>query len=258
MYVCRAMLRPLAVLTPLLGAALCAQVTESPQTVGPGKWLLETEALHFDLDQDDVAGPTTTALGLASSILSTGLTDAVDLQFGVSLYRREDADSGGARDTTTGLQHLDLRAKWKFWSDDRRGSALAAIPYLKLPVNSGGYGTDTLEGGLMLPYSLQISGKVTAGAMGQWDLARNEADNGYDSRWLLTGYTEYRFATTFSVYGEATAITSSAGGSDWSGTLGVGLLWQVTKSVQLDYELQRGIRDREVEWLHALRLNWAW
>ena len=258
MYVRGVNLRPLAVLFPLLGASLCAQVTESPQTVTPRRWLLETEALHFGLKQDDVAGPKTTALGLASSILTTGLTDTVDLQFGFSLYRREDADAGGTRDTTSGLQHLDLRAKWKFWSDDNQGSALAAIPYLKVPVNSGGDGTEALEGGLMIPFSLQVSGTIGAGAMVQWDLARNDADDGYESRWLVTAYTEFKFSADVSAYGEATAFASSTDSSDWAGTLGVGVLWQVTKSVQLDYELQRGIRDREVEWIHALRLNWAW
>jgi hypothetical protein len=40
--------------------------------------------------------------------------------------------------------------------------------------------------------------------------------------------------------------------------VGVGAWLQVTKSVQLDCELQRGLKRRAAEWTHIFRVNVDW
>src|SRR5204862_7193261 len=99
---------------------------------------------------------------------------------------------------------------------------------------------------------------VKAGAMFQWDVVRNEADNGYDARWYVSGFAQRDLTNAFSVYGEATLEAASTGLSNSAGTIGLGLLWRASKSLQLDYELQRGLGYHAAEWTHIWRLHWEW
>jgi hypothetical protein len=44
----------------------------------------------------------------------------------------------------------------------------------------------------------------------------------------------------------------------WEGRAGAGVLLQVTKNIQLDYEIVRGLNRRATDWEHVLRVNWGW
>jgi hypothetical protein len=199
-----------------------------------------------------------TALGLASTILSAGITNSVDLQVGATLYLREKYQIGGERNSRSGLGDLLFRVKWTFWRDANYGAALAVLPFVKVPSDSGGAGNDAVEGGVIFPWAMAIPGGATAGAMLRWDMVRNDADNGYDALWRLTSYVRRDITSSIAVYGEGSLAAASTGASDWEGTIGVGGLLQVTNVLQLDYELQRGVNRRAADWTHVLRLNWGW
>ena len=76
--------------------------------------------------------------------------------------------------------------------------------------------------------------------------------------WHTTGYIEQQVVGGFAVYAEATVVATSDGLSKTTSTIGVGGRLHVTKSVELDYELQRGINRRASDWTHVLRVNWGW
>lgn len=239
-------------------ARLGGQVTESPQTVAPGKLLVEMDGLTLSFDREDGSGRKFSALGVASTLVSAGLTESLDVQAGVDLFWRERIEVNGARDSHSGLGDFRFRMKWTVWRDATLGAALAVIPYVKLPSSTGGVGTDSTEGGVIFPWAAKLPGGIVTGAMFQWDLVRNDARNGYDSRWLATGFVQRNFTSALAVYGEATLQAASTGASDSAGTLGVGALLNLTKSIQLDYELQRGLNTRAAEWTHVVRVNWGW
>lgn len=252
--VCRAVL--FALTCSFLPVA--AQVTETPQTVAPGKLVVEMDGLSLGLDRHRDDGGRFTGLALAGTLVSAGLTDSLDLQAGATLLVRQTFDVGGLRRTQTGLGDLVFRAKWKCWSDDKAGAAVAVMPYVKVPSNTGGVGNDAVEGGIIFPWELSLPGGAVAGAMLQWDLARNDADNGYDSRWLATGFVQQKLTAAFSVYGEATLAADAAGWSRRTGSLGAGVIWQFSKVVQFDYELLRGLNRAATDWTHVFRINWGW
>lgn len=235
-----------------------AQVTESPLTVAPGKLTVEMDGLTFGVDRRRDDGGKLTALALANTVVSAGITATVDLQVGATLLVRETFDLAGSSRTHTGLGDLVFRAKWKFWSDEKLGAALAVMPYVKVPSNTGGVGNDAVEGGIVFPWETSLPGGVTAGAMFQWDFVRNDANNGYDSRWLATGFVQRKLTAAVSVYGEATLAADSAGWSRRTGTLGAGATWQFSNVVQFDYELLRGLNRQSTDWTHVFRINWGW
>jgi hypothetical protein len=233
-------------------------VTESPFTVAPGSLRVEMDGLRLSLDREDGTGATYNALAVASTFVTAGLAEAVDVQIGADLFLRERVEYRGSRDSSSGLGDLSMRMKWTVWRDAKRGAGLAVMPYVKLPAGSGAVGTDAVEGGVIVPWAAGLPGGVVSGAMFRWDVVRNDAENGYDSRWLATGYLQRNLTRALALYGETTLQAASTGASSTAGTLGVGALLQVTRRLQLDYELQRGLNRRAAAWTHVLRVNWDW
>lgn len=242
----------------LLAGNLAAQVTESPRTTAPGRALVRMDGLKLSFGRADAAGNTYNAVGVAATTFRTGLTASVDLQVGLDFFLKETIKFRGARDSHSGLGDISFRTKWTFWRDDKAGAAAAVMPYVRLPTGSGGVGSKATEGGVIVPWAMETGAGVTAGAMAQWDVVRNDADNGYDARWYLSGFMQRDLTRAFSIYGESTLEFSSTGFSNWAGTVGAGVLWRYLKHLQFDYELQRGLNRRASDWTHIWRLNWEW
>lgn len=241
-----------------LPVSLPAQITESPHTVAPGKVLVEIDGLRLSYDRADAAGNKVTAVAVASTFVTAGLTASVDVQAGIDLFLRRTVETRGLRDSRAGIGDLYFRTKWTFWRDPGRGAAMAVMPYIKIPSNSAGLGNDSVEGGVIVPWDMKTDQGFTAGAMLQWDVVRNDDNNGYDSHWHLSGVAQREITKSLAVYAEGVFSMYSAGFSKWEGSIGAGLLLQVTKSLQLDYELLRGLNRRATDWTHVLRVNWEW
>ncbi|MEX2044624.1 MAG: transporter [Opitutus sp.] len=244
----------------LLGIAaaplLQAQITETPYTVEPGRLFLEIDGLRLAFDRADAAGNTYEAVGIASTIVSAGLTETVDVQIGADLFLRERYESGGTHESHSGIGDMSFRAKWTFWRSEEAGAA-AVIPYVRVPTSTGGMGTESVEGGFIIPWESRIGAGMIAGAMLRWDVVRNPDDNGYDTNWLLSGYVHRELLSMLDVYAETALEASSAGSSDWSGFVGIGAHWKLSTRLWFDYEILRGVNSRATDWTHVFRVNWS-
>lgn len=250
--------RVVTLLFAVAALALRGQVTETPQTVAPGKVLIEMDGLKLSYDRADAAGNKHTVMGVASTIVTAGLTSSVDLQVGFELFLRRKFESAGWSDSRSGFGDLSFRTKWTFWRDEASASALAVMPYVKVPTNTDDVGSEAIEGGIMFPWAMGVGRDLTAGAMFRWDMVRNPDDNGYDALWTTTGFVQRKLTGSFGVYAEAMISASSTGLSHWASSVGVGALWNLTKFLQFDYELQRGLGRRSTDWTHVFRVNWEW
>src|SRR5688572_22006466 len=126
-------LRALALSALLCSSRLFAQVTEAPLTVAPGKRLVEMDGLRLSVVRENGDGVKYSALAVASTLVTAGLTDSLDVQAGVDVFLRETVKFQGARDSHSGIGDLSFRMKWTFWRNEKLGAALAVIPYVKLP-----------------------------------------------------------------------------------------------------------------------------
>ncbi|MBI4622875.1 MAG: transporter [Verrucomicrobia bacterium] len=241
-----------------LPVSLPAQVTESPRTVAPGRVLVRIDGLKLTFDRADAAGNTYDAIGVASTTLRAGLTEMVDLQVGLDFFVKETVRFRGARDSDSGLGDVSFRTKWTFWRDDKSGAAAAVMPYVRFPTGSSAVGSKAVEGGVIVPWAMDAGAGFRAGAMFQWDVVRNDADNGYDAHWFVSGFAVRDLSQAFAVYGETTAEIPSTGFSNSAATMGAGVLWRFSKNLVFDYELQRGLGDRAPAWTHIWRANWEW
>ena len=236
---------------------LCAQVTEVPQAIEPGKFFLRMDAVTVGINRDKLEPAKYTALGLASSILSIGMTRDVDLQIGAQFFVRETYQYKGARSSRSGWGDTSVRTKWTFWRDDAAGEAVAIIPYIKVPSKAEGIGNNHVEGGFIVPWAKALGPGSAAGAMFQWDLRRNDGNTGYDSRWFTSGFVRQHIVGGLGAYAEATLAVSSASSSSFAGTLGGGMTFDFSKLFQLDYGLSRGLGGRATDWIGVVRLRWT-
>lgn len=235
-----------------------AQSTESARTVEPGKFLVEMDGLTLSYNRADAAGNRYDAVGIASTLVTTGLTSSVDLQVGFDLFWREKIDLRGSHNSHSGIGDLYFRTKWTFWRDDKRGAAAAVIPYVKVPSNRDGIGNDSIEGGVIVPWEMELGAGFTAGAQARWDVVRNDADNGYDAQWEVSGYVHRTLGLGIGVYAEAALNAASTGWRDRSGKIGVGALWRWSERLDFDYEIMHGLNRQESAWTHVFRFNWGW
>lgn len=240
------------------GARLSAQVTENPMTVAPGHFLLRVDALSLKVeDQDEVPVDSRySALAVGTTYLTAGLAPNLDLQVGVELFLRSRLRTGGGTTSHSGVGDLYVRPKWAFWSDAGLQAMAAVMPYVKLPTNSGGVGNHAAEGGVIVPWSMALDRGYRAGAMAEWGLVRNDADNGYDSRWGASLVLQGDISSSVGLYTESTLAFTSAGISRTALTLGGGLTMETTRRLQVDLGLYAGLTRGAPDWNPVVRLRW--
>lgn len=251
-------MKPFYLLALLAAAAapVAAQVTETPDTIAPGKFFMRMDAVSLSFNRDESGPNKFSALGLATTILSTGLTRDVDVQVGLQFFLRETYEFRGASARRSGLGDVTVRTKWTYLRNEKLGAAAAVIPFIKVPTSTGGVGNNQVEGGIIFPWAMSLGTGTVAGAMAEWDLLRNDANEGYDSRWFTSAFLRQNIIGPWGAYAEATFGVSSATSSSFAGSLGGGATWDFSKTLQFDYGVSRGVGGRATEWVHALRVRW--
>ena len=170
---------------------LCAQVTETAQTIEPGSVFMRMDAISLGINPDTAAPNQYKATAVGTTIVYAGLTSTLDIEFGTQLFLRDTFSTGGSDHTESGIGDVSLRSKWTFWSDPASGGAAAIVPYVTLPTDSKAVGNDSAEAGVILPWSRVIAPGTKAGAMVEWDELRNVANTRYDARWYASAYIKW-------------------------------------------------------------------
>lgn len=244
----------LAPLLLLIASAAQAQFTETAVTVAPGRFLVEMDALSIGVDRDE--GTKATAVAVATTFLTTGLTANLDVQVGAELFLSQKFDAGGLSERDSGFGDLYLRSKWRFLDGGNLGPSAAIIPFVKLPTSTGGVGTEAVEGGLIMPWDFALGGGAFANVMGAVDLVRNDADDGYDSNWLVSASATVPFTTALHFYGEA-HLAKSTSGADAEGSLGAGVAIYLTEHTWWDFGVYRGLTSATTDWTGVARFNFG-
>jgi hypothetical protein len=249
-------LRPVAVAGLLAGLAVAArgQITEWPTTVKPGHFLVEMDALSLAIDRDGDAK--FTAFGMASTFLTTGITDNWDVQVGAQLLLTQDVEINGGSHRETGVGDVYFRTKWRFYEDAASGAAFAVMPFVKVPTNSGGVGNDSVEGGLIVPWTMRIWGDFAWAAMAEVDFLRNFDDDGYDTYWYASTALTRQLTKQIGIYGEG-SIGKSSGGEGFAGTVGGGVTYALMDNVWFDLAAYRGLSSAATDWNYVLRFNFG-
>lgn len=243
-----------AITLGLTASAALAQITESPATVAPGRFLLEMDALSLTVDRDG-AGKYT-GLAAATTFLTTGLSANWDLQVGAEVFLSQKYKQGSFTERNSGVGDVYVRTKWRMFDDPETGTAMAVIPYVKIPTNSGGVGNRSWEGGLIVPWTATLVGGINVSAMAELDFLRNDNDNGYDTVVFGSMALSRQVTKAVGLYAEFAAGKSS-GGAPWAVTAGGGVTFAISEQVWWDFAVYRGISRGATDWNPVLRFNWG-
>ncbi len=228
-----------------------AQLTDVPATVAPGRFLLEADVVSIALDREE--GEKYSAFAVGSVLVTTGLTERLDLQAGVDLFVSEKYESSaGFSDRHSGVGHFYLRTKWRFHETET--SAAAVIPYAKIPNKGTNVGNRSVEGGVIVPFETKLPGAFLFNTQVGVDFLRNANDDGYDTSWSGTAVLSRDLTRRLSFYGEA-ILNRTTGGGGTIGTIGAGLYFTVTESLAWDFAVYRGISRAATDWNPVVRCN---
>ena len=143
--------------------------TESPYTVDAGHFQFEMDVISYATDHDDADGRDirARAYAIAPINVKAGLWHNVDLQVVFDTYNhvRVEDRVGRTVDRRAGFGDITTRLKINCWGNDRGTTAFAVMPFLKFPTNEDGLGNDSIEGGVILPLAVELSGGWGLGLM---------------------------------------------------------------------------------------------
>ena len=217
--------------------------TESPYTVDAGHVQIELDFANYSRDRDGQNRAET--IGVLPFNLKLGLTNSTDLQLLVEPYVRQEVTdrATGVRDTISGFGDVTLRLKHNLWGNDGGRTALALMPFVKLPTNSNGIGNDAVEFGLIIPLAIEVTDRVGIGLMTEIDMLEESDGSGLAASFINSATASFALTERLGMYTELFTERSTERGARWIVTGDVGLTYGLTDDLQLDGGVNLGITD---------------
>lgn len=221
-----------------IGASLCPaaelrplstdrpDTTESPNTVDAGHFQFEMEIGSWTRNGPD------RGLSLAELNAKVGLDRSTDLQVVLPFYTQV---RGGGE----GFGDVELRLKHNLWGNDGGGTALALMPYIKLPTANGALGNGEFEGGLIVPFAFDGPAGWACAVMGELDVEAD--DDGRHLSVLTSATTSHGLTENVGIFLELVSVLSAESGSDWEAYFNTGLTCAMAPTWQLDGGIRVGL-----------------
>jgi Putative MetA-pathway of phenol degradation len=170
-----------------------------------------------------------------------GLTDTLDVELNIAPWEvvrtRDDAGNGS---TLHGPGDAFVRAKWKFYSDDKLSFAL--VPYVKAPSARHGIGNGAIEGGVLLPVAYALTDKLTVSTSPEFDSLKDADGVGHHFNTAQVVNLGYALPHDVTVYGELWGnwnVDPARTVRQYSADAAVA--WAITKDLQVDCGLNVGL-----------------
>lgn len=203
-------------------------VTESPITVDAGH--VQIEASMFDWRRD---GRDDTYTVMATNF-KLGLSDHTDLQIVWDSYIFE--NNAGPIADAEGFGDVTLRLKWNLWGNDGGDTALALFPFVKIPTGTS-LSNDEWEGGLIVPFSMDISDNVGLGLMAEFDCV-DDGTGSHEFEFLHSAVLGLELTESWGCFIEYIGIV---GEDRYEPALAGGLTYSVNRNLLLDAGAQFGL-----------------
>jgi hypothetical protein len=195
--------------------------TESPITVDAGRFSVEMSLFDFRRNR----GVESTTWGALN--FKAGLNHNTDLQTVFNLY---DGTQGGP----DGFGDVTLRLKHNLWGNDGGDTALALMPWIKIP--TGELSNDEWEGGLIIPLGIDLTKNLGLGLMAEIDYLHNGTRHEFE--FLHTAVLGLSLTEKTGAYAEYIGIWKE---DSYEAYLAGGMNYSVNEHLLLDFEVQSGL-----------------
>ena len=204
-----------------------------------GHFQFEADLVSFGIDNWNADGERVFGVNVVNVNLKVGLYNNVDLQLVVENYVYEQVRAGGVTSRKSGFGDLATRLKVNLWGNDGGRTALAVMPFVKFPTNTGGLGNKQVEGGFIFPLAVNLPYGWRMGAMTEFDIVYREG-GGYGPDFVNTINFNHEIIGNLSGYVE---FFSQLTEGDLIVTLDAGLTYALTEDIQLDCGCNFGITE---------------
>jgi hypothetical protein len=201
--------------------------TESPLTVDAGHFQVELSFLDYTRNN---SGGGVDQFAVLPTNLKLGLLNQVDLQLIINPYVRVETDD----ETIDGFGDIQLRTKVNLWGNDGGTTALALMPFVQFPTAADDLGSDRVEGGLIMPFALELPWRWSLGLMAELDVVRNSGNEDYGVELVHTVALGREITGSLGGYVEYIGMAPHRTGAGYEAALGVGLTYGLSADVQFD------------------------
>ena len=217
--------------------------TESAHTVDAGHFQVEMDLVTYTRDRHTTDHTDVDSFAVAPMTLKLGLTNRMDAQIVLETWnwvRSEDRDTGDVTHQR-GFGDVTLRLKTNLWGTDGGAWALALMPFLKLPTNQDDLGNDAVEGGLIVPWAVDLPWDWGLGGIVQLDAIEDEDGRGYHPEFIETLALGHDIVGALAGYVEFFSLSSTEDDAHWQATVDFGLTYAVTEDIQMDGGVNVGV-----------------
>ena len=245
-------------------------VTDDTGTQGKGNWQLELQGdlLRSERTADTGSGPVEQKRKLNAFIpvLSYGILDSLDIQFGLSHVRLRTTENGVVTGDESGMSDSTLEVKWRFL--EAGAFSLAVKPGLLLPTGdeAKGLGTGSTSWGvaLLATYDAEpwtFLGNV-AYSRARFKLPQDAADNQSDL-WRVSGGLSYAVAGDVRLVGEAGLRRNESRNDPYtpdktSQFAMIGIIYSPSKNMDFDAGFRKNLNDAEFDKAFLVGATFRW
>jgi len=219
--------------------------TESPHTVDCGHFQFEMEVGNWQRD----GGNNTFNFGELNAKI--GLARNTDLQLVLPAFTHEESGAEG-------FGEMEIRLKQNLWGNDDGPTALALMPFIKLPTASGDLGNGELEGGLIVPFGFDGPAGWNCAVMGEIDLALDDDGSGYHPVFVTSATTSHALTEQTAAFFEVVGVFNTEATSENEAYFNIGCTWAPFETFQLDGGVRIGLTDASTDVTPFLGMSVKW
>jgi hypothetical protein len=222
-------------------------ITDDTGTQGKGKFQVELNS-EFSFDKEKVKEITVKERGSeVSTILSYGITDSMDVVFGVPYQWNKAWEDGEKTSDEEGISDISVELKWMFYEKD--GFSFALKPGITLPTGDDekGLGTGRVTSSLFLITTKEIEPWAFHFNLG-YIRNENKADERRDI-WHASIASEVEVVNKLKLVANIGMEKNSdkASNTDPAFILG-GIIYSITDAFDIDFGLKAGLNKPETDY----------
>lgn len=208
-------------------------VTEGPFTVDAGHVQIEAALAQYAFDRD--ADTRTHTLDVAPVNVKLGLTNSVDIEFIFTPFERIVTRDASERDAVQGFgDDTQVRVKWNLGGNDGGKTAFALLPFVKVPTGKDGIGNGHVEGGLILPLSIELPAGFDLGTMAEFDVTYDEDRDDYGVDFVHSASLSHKLVGELEGYLEYVGTAPRPGGGGYRAEASSGLVYGLADDWKID------------------------
>ena len=132
---------------------------------------------------------------------------------------------------------FQISIKKNVWVNDDRKSAFGLMTYIKLPTADNGIGNNKVEGGIIFPFSTNISDTLNADLMFETDYVYDDDEQNFYIEFIISGLLGINIQNSLGFYSEIIAIKSNDVDYKVSNIIGFGATYSLSKNLIFDIGL---------------------